>query len=34
MKKHVLVLSAYDALSHQHWRTVVAQLLPEFHWTV
>ena len=33
MKKHVLVLSAYDALSHQHWRTVVAQLLPEFHWT-
>jgi glycosyltransferase involved in cell wall biosynthesis len=33
MKKHVLVLSAYDALSHQHWRKVVSKLLPQFRWT-
>jgi glycosyltransferase involved in cell wall biosynthesis len=33
MKKHVLVLSAYDALSHRHWRTALPELLPQFGWT-
>jgi len=33
MKKNILLLSAYDALSHQQWRTTLSQLLPQFQWT-
>ena len=33
MKKRILLLSAYDALSHQHWRTTLSQLLAQFRWT-
>ncbi|MBT8146693.1 MAG: DUF3524 domain-containing protein [Gammaproteobacteria bacterium] len=33
MKKHILVLSAYDAMSHRHWRTMLPQMLPQFQWT-
>lgn len=30
----VLLLSAYDAESHQHWRKVLVKELPNFEWTV
>lgn len=33
MKSSILVLSAYDAASHQQWRTTLSQLLPQFQWT-
>ena len=33
MEKQILVLSAYDAISHQHWRSMLPQLLPQFQWT-
>jgi glycosyltransferase involved in cell wall biosynthesis len=33
MKKHILLLSAYDAMSHRQWRQSLASLFPEFTWT-
>jgi len=33
MKKSILVLSAYDAISHRQWRCTLAQLFPQFQWT-
>lgn len=33
MKKRILLLSAYDAMSHRQWRLSLASLLPEFIWT-
>ena len=33
MKKQILLLSAYDALSHRQWRQSLASLFPEFYWT-
>ncbi|MCB1670096.1 MAG: DUF3524 domain-containing protein [Gammaproteobacteria bacterium] len=33
MAKNILLLSAYDALSHRLWRQTLASLFPEFHWT-
>lgn len=32
--KRILLLSAYDAVSHQHWRRGLVQALPEYAWTV
>lgn len=32
--KKVLLLSAYDAVSHQHWRKGLVKALPEYDWTV
>jgi len=33
MKKRILLLSAYDAMSHRLWRTGLAGMFPEFDWT-
>ena len=32
--KRILLLSAYDAMSHRLWRQALQNGLPEFHWTV
>ena len=32
--KKILLLSAYDAVSHQHWRKGLVKALPEYEWTV
>jgi len=32
-KKRLLLLSAYDAKSHQHWRGLLQQELDEYEWT-
>ena len=31
---HILLLSAYDALSHQYWRKGLIKHLPEYQWTI
>ena len=33
MRKRLLLLSAYDAPSHAHWRHQLTTQLPEFDWT-
>ncbi len=30
----ILLLSAYDALSHQYWRKGLVRAFPEYDWTV
>jgi len=32
--KRILLLSAYDAASHQHWRQQLVTMFPRCHWTV
>lgn len=32
--KKILLLSAYDAISHQHWRKGMVAAFPEYEWTV
>lgn len=32
-KPRILLLSAYDAMSHQLWRQRLCSLFPEYHWT-
>lgn len=32
--RRILLLSAYDAVSHQHWRRGLVKALPEYKWTV
>jgi len=33
MSNDLLLLSAYDAMSHKQWRERLARMLPEFNWT-
>ena len=33
-KRKILLLSAYDAVSHQHWRKGMVAAFPEYEWTV
>lgn len=30
----ILLLSAYDAASHRHWRSMLQEMMPEHEWTV
>lgn len=33
MTRRILLLSAYDALSHRHWRNALTEMFPELAWT-
>lgn len=33
-KKRILLLSGYDAASHRHWRDILIDAMPQYHWTV
>ncbi len=33
MKQNALLLSGYDAASHEYWRKCLTQMLDEYHWT-
>ena len=32
MTQRILLLSAYDAASHQRWREQLVTMLPDYHW--